>query len=256
MPAHLSNRVMGQWLAIVQWTLLAVLCLLLARLIWTAITPTGPVGVTATLPLPPVDTAVLGRFDPFFRSGAAVDGNAIVSARTLSLVGTRAEIVSERSSAIIADADGKQTSYLVGEMIEPGVRLASVTFDAVTLATPTGEEMLFLDQSSGGTPVTPEAVDTVRPPVVGGSEKLADAVSAEPHQTAGRLDGFSLQPRGDGAAFRRAGLQPGDVVTAVDGVAITGIGDNEGLMRRIGSTGTRLTLQRRGRPVTITIGAR
>jgi general secretion pathway protein C len=178
--------------------------------------------------------------------------------------------VSGRGSAIIATADGKQSSYAVGEEIEPGLRLAAVAFDNVTLAAAGRSEQLFLDQSSGPAPVTPDDAGGLTSDLspgpgegvatsplqraTGASPALADAISATPRTNGSGIDGLTLSPRGNGIGFREAGLQAGDVLTAVDGTPVRSVGDAAALARRLAGGRATLTLERGGRPVTVRIG--
>lgn len=127
--------------------------LVAARLVWMAVTPAGPLGVpvaTGAVSAGPVLVAV----DPFFPQGpAAADA---VSSLDLVLLGTRVDAASGRGSAIIAAPDGQQKSVGVGEEIMPGVRLAAVEFESVTLDRGGAREQLYIDQSGGaGNAVSP-----------------------------------------------------------------------------------------------------
>lgn len=129
--------------------LLTLLALQLARLAWTVLTPVQPLGDWRPAAAPaaaPTEAAVLRDFDPFFRT--AVDtGPVAVTNLNLTLLGTRVDTVSGRGSAII-DSNGVQSSFLVGEEVMPGVRLAAVDFDNVTVERSGVREKLYLDQSA------------------------------------------------------------------------------------------------------------
>lgn len=117
---------------------------LLARAVWLAVTPAGGLG-TAPLPVAP-PTLALAAVDPFFpQAQAPADA---VSGLDLALVGTRVDAASGRGSAIIATPDGQQQSVGVGEEIMPGVRLAAVAFESVTLDRGGARETLYIDQSA------------------------------------------------------------------------------------------------------------
>ncbi len=125
--------------------------LVAARLIWAALTAAGPLGTPAVaLPAGPVVVAV----DPFFPAApAAADA---VSSLDLVLLGTRVDAASGRGSAILATPDGQQKSVGVGEEIMPGVKLAAVEFESVTLDRGGAREQLYIDQSgSAGDAVPP-----------------------------------------------------------------------------------------------------
>src|SRR3546814_10239596 len=75
----------------------------------------------------------------------------------LTLYGVNINEATGGGSAIIAAEDGEQASYAVGDEIAPGVRLAGVAFDHVTLDRGGAQESLFLDQS-GDAPVASPAL--------------------------------------------------------------------------------------------------
>jgi general secretion pathway protein C len=236
--------------------MLAALALALARLIFTIATPVGPFGTWEPRKpaLAMVDTAELGSFDPFFRNTATGTKTA-VSTLGLSLLGTRVDMVSGRGSAIIASEDGKQASYGVGDEVLPGVVLKSVAFDAVVLERGGTVESLFLDQSSGGTPVTPPAVQQVNAPPISTRPRLAADLMVTPRLRGSTITGYVLNPKGSGAAFAAAGLQPGDVLVSVDGTPVADLGDPASLARRLDSGSVAVGLERGGSVVKLGIGA-
>ena len=157
-----SRRLIGRARGVNGWTLLelgllALIALQCARLIWTALTPVGPLGDWRAAGADRAGSAdILASFDPFFRlSGAA--GPVTVTSLNLKLFGIRQDQASGRGSAIIAGPDGQQRSIAVGEEIEPGVVLKSVDFDSVTITRAGADEQLFMDQSETPATVTPPA---------------------------------------------------------------------------------------------------
>src|SRR3546814_5093412 len=82
----------------------------------------------------------------------------------LTLYGVNINDATGGGSAIIAAVDGEQASYAVGDEIAPGVRLAGVGFDQVTLDRGGAQESLFLDQSGdlpGASPALPAPTPAV-----------------------------------------------------------------------------------------------
>jgi general secretion pathway protein C len=169
-----SRRLIGRARGVNGWTvlelaLLAMIALQCARLIWTALTPVGPLGDwQSSVARNDSSAGVLGSFDPFFRlSGAA--GPVTVTSLNLKLFGIRQDQASGQGSAIIATSDGQQRSVAVGEEIEPGVTLKSVDFDSVTISRGGADEQLFMDQSQApgtATPTAPAAPAAPTPTVV------------------------------------------------------------------------------------------
>lgn len=236
----------------VEIMLLALVAWQFARLFWTAVTPATPIGNWQPAPAPArLDRSLLGSFDPFFREVVAEDG--AVSSLALVLSGTRVDIVSGRGSAIIASADGVQTSFSVGETIEPGVTLKSVGFDSVTIDRGGTIEKLFIDQSAGVSPVTPALATSATASQTG--TRLAADVNVSPRLLGTTLTGYVLTPKGSGAAFAAAGLQPGDVLVSVDGATVTSLKDVAGLTQQLEAGGIDITVERSGRPVTLRIGS-
>ena len=239
----------GPLLIVLEFALLTLLGLALARLGWAIVTPVGPVGnwqPPRSLAAP--ETSIIGSFDPFFRQ--ASDASAEVSGLGLTLLGTRVDTVSGRGSAIIAGSDGVQSSYAVGDEISPGVRLVAVAFDAATLDSGGRRESLFLDQSAGGTPVTPESAGMVT------QARLAADILVTPRLQGTAITGYVLTPKGSGAAFLAAGLQPGDVLVNVGDTPVANISDPAALTRRLDAGGVGITVERAGSRVNLQIGNR
>ena len=227
------------------------------RLLWTLIVPLSPLGAwqpqTAVIASPAERRALFAGFDPFFRTGAQGPASATVTSLGLTLYGINLNEATGGGSAIIAGEDGVQASYAVGDEIAPGVRLAGVAFDHVTLDRGGAQESLFLDQSGDApvaNPATPLPAPTPEPgsasaPNAGGElspAALKAGVGLAPRTENGRVTGLVVQPQGDGATFRAAGLRPGDVIRSVNGRPIGSAGDAAGLAGQF-TPGARLSLE-------------
>jgi general secretion pathway protein C len=224
--------------------LIAVQC---ARLAWTLLTPVGPVGAwRASDPLAAsAGTSALGGFDPFFRLSGA-PGPAVVTALNLKLHGVREDRATGRGSAIIALPDGRQMSFAVGEEIMPGVTLAAVGFDNVTISRGGAAEQIFLDQPQAaevaGAPaaaapapvVTVPTASVVRPaPAAAPPPAPGQPFSLQPRMASGQVTGIIVGPGGDGGqAFRAAGFAPGDVIVAINGQRVTSLEQGRAAMGR------------------------
>lgn len=244
--------------------LLAALCILQAvRLVWAATVPVGPLGAWqpkgAEILSQSERTSLFSAFDPFFRSANMETGQATVTALGLTLFGINLNEATGGGSAIIAGEDGVQSSYALGDEIAPGVTLAGLAFDHVILERGGARESLFMDQSGdapmigpdGGaaaTGVTPAAAAIPQPPVAGvaaNGEITADAlkkgISFGPRLEGGKVTGLTVQPQGDGAIFRAAGLRDGDVIRAINGRPIGSAADVTGIAAAF-RAGARLSL--------------
>ena len=254
--------------------LLVLIAVQAARLLWILVTPVGPVGewkASGALVLPDGDAA-LREFDPFFRlSGAAAP--AVVTSLSLKLYGVTEDRATGRGSAIIALPDGTQSSFAVGDEIMPGVRLAEVGFDNVTIDRAGTREQIFLDQSEpaqavAGAPPTAPAPGPGQPPSAPAQAQVAPpAASAassptgppirfQPRMTGGRVDGIMVSPGGSdgGAAFRSAGFVPGDVIVSVNGQRVTSTEQARALIRATGGEAI-LMVDRGGQAVSMRMRA-
>ena len=254
---------------LLELALLSLLALQCARLFWTIVTPVGPVGewrLPASLRILPASGAL--DFDPFFRI-TPQSGPVVVTSLSLQLFGVRQDEATGRGSAIIATPDGKQSSFAVGDEIVPGVRLKSVDFDSVTIDRGGAEEQLFMDQSQGASTAVPGAAPpppsspmSIQPPTpVAPAARRAPAgnaaadISFQPRSHDGRVTGVIVAPQGSGAAFRAAGLAPGDVIISANGRRINNEQQARDLGSQIGSGPLILQVERNGRVMTLRPGA-
>jgi general secretion pathway protein C len=231
--------------------LLALLALQCARLIWAVATPVSPLGdwhrdADARVAIP--SPAIFSTFDPFFRLSQD-GGPVVITGLNLKLFGIRDDQASGRGAAIIGLPDGTQASYAVGEEILPGVRLAAVAFDNVTIDRGGTREQIFLDQSQAATSVMPSA-----PPAGPNARQLMQETEFSPRREGNGITGFVVQPRGAGSAFFAAGFEPGDLIVSVNG-AVAGSADPVSeLNRQLQATGeANVELERGGRPVSIRV---
>ncbi|MDO1558579.1 type II secretion system protein N [Brevundimonas sp. 2R-24] len=223
-----------------------------------SIRPTGPDAA---------DVSVLGRFDPFYRTGRdapAVDVTAPsegAGAQGFRLFGVRTE-GGGRGSAIIAGPDGQQRAVRTGEEAAPGVILQSVTGESATLRAG-GRVMLIAFEPSVAAAAPNAAPQTSTPSAtVANVAATADRsalmrqLSLTPRRTDGRLSGMTLQARGGAAAaLRRAGLEPGDVITAVNGQPVTQESLAELQAEMMRAPQAELTLERGGQSLTVQLPA-
>ena len=209
-----------------EFSLIALLAVQGARLVWAALAPVGPVGDWKASASAGAggDETLLTRFDPFFRLGGAT-GPAVVTSLAVKLFGVRVDEAMGRGSAIIATPDGVQSSYAIGDEIMPGVKLKAVTFEGVTIERGGVDEQIFLDQSVAAPVAQPGATPaaTAAAPVAGAA--LASEIGFMPRTEKGQVTGFVVSPKGSGTAFRAAGLQEGDVLTAINGQTIRSADD-------------------------------
>lgn len=224
-----------------------------ARLLWAVATPLDPVGEPAAAApprpfTPPPDLSALERFAPMTPAAPTLAVEAVPAAPPISgyrLLGVRASI-GDGGSAIIAGPDGRQESYRPGRTVGPGVTLAAIGRDAVTLTGAGGSVRLELGEPSGGSapppPFAPLALPAQGPGLVpptppvatpaptGTPAQLMSQLNLSPRQDGGRVSGYQVGARAAPLLLRQAGLRPGDVLLSVNGQAL-----NPGQVDEIGA---------------------
>jgi general secretion pathway protein C len=223
-----------------------------ARLIWTVLTPLAPIGdwqpvKTQMVPLAE-RPALFGGFDPFFKTQVSSTNAEIVTSLPLTLYGIRTNEAAGGGSAIIAGADGIQASWTVGETIMPGAVLHAVAFDHVVISNNGVLEKLFIDQSvpaENVTPPLPSASAAGSAPVGANSgpsklnaQNLQQSIGFAPRSEGGRVTGLVVSPKDDGTMLSIAGLQKGDIITAINGRPVSAPSELAAQLR----PGARLTL--------------
>lgn len=219
--------------AVVETALALVLVVQLGRLVWIAVEPAAApdAPAAAARPIPPVDYSIFQRFDAFFRTGgqSSLAGETAAGSSQMRLFGLRSDGAGG-GSAIIGLADGRQVSVAVGETIEPGLTLQSVGPDHVVLARGGSlSRLIFTDLPVGAAPPpppppVPQTVTPAPAPVAAGravdAARLMAQASLRPRMQGLRLNGFTIGDGVDASVLDAAGLQPGDVILAVNGVKL------------------------------------
>ena len=172
----------------------------------------------------------------------------VVTSLSLKLFGVRVDEAIGGGSAIIATPDGVQSSFGVGDEIMPGVKLKQVSFESVTIDRNGVSEELFLDQSIAA-PVA--KIGTAAPSTL--PDAIQNEISYAPRLSGGKVTGITVSPGGTGDMFRQVGLQPGDVVTSVNGKPVTSTEMVAGQL--LGGGSVSLQVERAGRTINLTSGA-
>lgn len=268
-PAFLQNLVPPDRAALARAAVEIALVLLLAwqaaGLAWLLAVPPGPVGdwsATGDSPTAPVPALAL-PFDPFHPGAHA--GPATASASGFRLFGVRA--AGDGGSAILADGDGAQAAFLVGDEVAPGVTLAAVAAGHAVLRTGSGDQRLELDAGAvilpsrsphvpGALPAAGAAVPASQAPAAVDPGELLAQAGLRARTEGGRVTGYTLIPRGGGQLLRQAGLQAGDVLVAVDGNRLNPerLADLESELASRDEV--RLTIERDGQARTLTLRTR
>jgi general secretion pathway protein C len=186
---------------------------------------------------------------------------------SLTLKGILSKEGDPNGSVIIANSRNEEKAYFVGQTIEgaDGATLHSVYSDRVLLNRNGRLETLRLPKelsTSSGSPMAmasplpqPAAVPpTLRETISENATRLADIVRLAPHVQEGQVVGFRVNPGRDRATFEALGLQPGDVVTDINGTALDDPSQGLAVFQALGeSTQANVTVLRDGVPQVIVI---
>ncbi len=238
----------------------------LAMVVWKVVP-----GARRPPPPPPVALQAPASLDGLI--GAHLFGNATQdpgagadAPRTnvaLVLAGTLAVRDPKSGLAIIGETAQAGHVYAVGSTLPGGVRLHEVYTDRVVLDRGGALETLPLPRTvasghparavAGAEPPIGEAVQKL---IAGGPEVVGDVLRPMPSYANGKLMGFRVYAGRDRRKFAKLGLQPGDVVTQINGVPL---GDSQhGLdaLRSLGNQATAtVTVERAGTATQLTIDA-
>ncbi|MEX1031849.1 MAG: type II secretion system protein GspC [Cellvibrionaceae bacterium] len=184
---------------------------------------------------------------------AGIEQEAVETSLRLVLHGAVPSSTPQFATAIIGDG-GKQAGFNPGEELDigpRGVKLAKVMEDRVILDNNGRYETLWLYDKEGAARVPQRNTRTAQRPIqtqpapaipsgdradefVGallpGEDQqqpteeqvrmVTDVLNVSMHREGGQLIGFRIRPKGDRELFEQLGLQPDDVVTAVNNVGL------------------------------------
>lgn len=230
---------------------------------------------TAMAALPAMVAADLS-FDPFHRSGSSqtklAESAAPETLLDLDLFGVRLAAEEARRSAIIRTPDLRQEAYAVGQEVVPGVTLAAVHQDRVTLLRGGARESLYLDgaprpeagamsgTAAAASPAFGAATTSAPRPRTSNADANAGAAVrrvpaaavrtlaadfaslARPRIGERGMNGLAIVPTADPGRLAPLGLKPEDVVMQVDRIRLTSTQNLEGALERL-AEGRRLRLQ-------------
>ena len=182
----------------------------------------------------------------------------------LELRGTVSFRASESGWAIIAADRGRDKIYFVDDAIDGGrgTTLHAVYRDRVLLNRAGNLETLRLPQelSSGAAtaavrlPAPIAAPSSLRSVISENASRITDVIRIVPHIEQSQMVGFRLNPGQARAQFDALGLRPGDVVTEINGTAMTDPSRSLQVFEALGeSTIASVTVLRNGRPEVLTI---
>jgi general secretion pathway protein C len=213
----------------------------------------------------PIDIAAITNSHLFGVAPAPAAGNGANAPQTsmpLVLTGVIAANDPRDGLAILGPSVAATKVYAVGDNIPGGARLHAVLTDHVLLERDGRLESLALPrQLAGNAPPPSLAAAPTEAPIARMQELVSrdpgiigDIMRPEPVFAGGKLQGFRVYPGRDPRAFGRLGLQPGDLVTAIDGTPLDDPSRGEQILHTLGSSSeARVTVLRNGKQQDLTL---
>jgi general secretion pathway protein C len=271
------------------------ICLwLIVRLVWLLV-PQGEAGVasapTTNAPAPPPLQSVAKWHlfgNPQTITVLQHMRDAPATTLKLTLRGTLAMDDAHAGIAMIEDEHGGERAYKVGEVVDGKAKLAAVYADHVVLDHEGVAETLSLPRAESHVASTPAGAvrgsaatagnhassvpPNFAPPQVGGNinwsaaqktlrmdpAEIARQVHVEPVFIGGKIAGARLSGGGQiGRMMAQAGLKSTDLITAINGRALSSVSNPQQFMDNLQNAGSlSVTVLRDGKPATLTINLR
>jgi general secretion pathway protein C len=233
--------------SVLEWLLLLALLVALGRLAWLLLprqdvapdTParTASAAPAGEAPAVPAEVATITAMHLFGRASAPTDPPPPAGAPVeLTLRGVLLSDLPDATRALIARAGGPDVAYAPGAVLPGGARLVEVRPAEVVIWRESRTQTLRLNPGAGALAGTRlEEVDHR------GNEAMARQLAAlqrqlqrdpassvgllrfEPLHRQGRLIGFRVNPGRAQDLLASLGLRPGDVISAVNGIALESI---------------------------------
>ncbi len=208
-----------------------------------------------------VDIATVTNAHLFgFAPGAGPAGGRNVPQTSMPLILTGVIAASDPRDglAILGPSATTAKVYAVGDSIPGGASLHSVLADRVLLERDGHLESLALPRqlpvgsapapSLGAAPTSAPLIERMRQLVSQHPEIIGDVMRPEPVFAGGHQVGFRVYPGRDRRAFQSLGLQPGDLVTAIDGTPLDDPSQSAEILHTLGSSSeAQVTILRNGR---------
>jgi len=175
--------------------------------------------------------------------------------------------------AIIAGPDGDEKPYAVGDTLPGNATLHQILVDRVILKSGGRYETLRLPEDSSGVPPPPGMTGMANVPgqmampggpganlqqyrqqILNNPARLFDLVQVVPITQNGTFQGFRLGPGRDPRMLQRFGLQAGDTVTQINGIALDDPSKGAQALQSIATASSiNLTIKRGGTEQQVTV---
>ena len=182
----------------------------------------------------------------------------------LVLRGTLTANDSSRARAIVADREGLERAYRIGDSLPGNVELAGIYTDHIVVRGNQGEEKIYLprEEQAGGRPAasTQTATQTItadasalRDDLLRNPTLLAEAIVPMPVWQNNECKGYRFRPGKNAAFMKQVGLLSTDVVSAINGIHLCSDGVLDALQSLAIADEVTVSLIRDGQPVDLNV---
>lgn len=200
---------------------------------------------------------------------SAVDTqNAPETQLNLELHGAIAAADERYAHAIIADSSGTEKVYFLKDTVPGGAVLQQVRTDRVILNRGGVLEALLLPKESGNSGSTSAAVSqrttqfrplarrapSMQQVIAQNANSITQIIRPQPYMPNGELKGYRVYPGRNREQFVSLGLQPGDLVTEINGMPLNNPAQAMEMFRSLAdTTQVTVTIEREGQAQTLTL---
>ena len=182
---------------------------------------------------------------------------------SLTLLGIFAGPDKEHSRALIGQQDGTEKPYSINQDVVAGVSVQAIFPDRIILSRSGQLETLRLDKDKAGADflahggqgaVSTGQLGQVRNELLTDPNKAAEYIRVQPANVGGKMRGYRVYPGQKPDIFASTGLQPGDLVTSVNGVPLDDTQKALQMLNDLSKAGSvSLVVDRGGQPQTINV---
>ncbi len=191
--------------------------------------------------------------------------NAPETRLNLVLTGIVSNTESGRSRALIESEGNEQGSYAVGNAVTSGVDLHAIyanrvildrngRFETLTLESEKSAEAIQRVADGTVSEALAEDLGDVRTQILGNPARASRYIRLQPERQNGSLLGYRIYPGADKGLFEKAGLEPGELVTAINDQPLDNPAKSLRLLSDLATAeSASVTLQRDGQQRTVTV---
>jgi general secretion pathway protein C len=213
-----------------------------------------------------VSAHLFGRATASAPTGANGKVDAPETSLSLQLKGAIPSTNEKFAHAIIGDGTGTEKVYFLRDTVPGGAILQSIEADRVILDRGGSLEALVLPRDSGaaGAQRQAAAMAPPKPPgtpapsiqeaVTQNAGNLMQIIRPQPYMPNGEMKGYRVYPGRNREQFVALGLQPGDLVTQINGTGLNNPNQAMELFRALGqTTQAQVQIERDGKTQTLTL---